>query len=89
MGLQGVSRIIIAKKTVVVVVVCRDGCGASDSDSDSDGSEGEGGEKRCEERRKRILDVFIESEFRKRRRVCFYTFRSFCIYHGSVYIFPG
>ena len=48
----------------------RDGYGSDSDDSDSDDSEtGGGGWDKSEVKRKRILDQFIESEFRKRRKV--------------------
>ena len=54
------------------VHVHSDGCGDSDSGSDGEGGEGGGG-KKSDERKKRLLDQFIESEFRKRRRVRLYS----------------
>lgn len=47
------------------VCVSRDGYGSDSDDSEAGG----GGWDKSEEKRKRILDQFIESEFRKRRRV--------------------
>ena len=48
----------------------RDGYGSDSDDSDSDDSEtGGGGWDKSEVKRKRIMDQFIESEFRKRRKV--------------------
>ena len=57
------------------VHVHSDGCGGSDSGSDGEGGEGGegGGGKKSDERRKRMFDHFIESEFRKRRRVRLYS----------------
>ena len=43
---------------------CRDGYGDSGSDSGGEG------ETKSEKRRKRMMDQFFESEFKKRRRVC-------------------